>query len=80
MFTKKRNVLFVVPCDKYIRAAFTLCEKASDLIYSSELPISIKNELFESKKYAEGRTIQVTVKTDDDFDSILKLIRIKLMN
>jgi len=42
MFTKKRNVLFVVPCDKYFRVAFTFGDKASDLIFSSELPDSIK--------------------------------------
>ena len=53
MFTKKRNVLFIVPCDKYFRVAFTFGDKASDLIFNSKLPDSIKKDLFEAKKYAE---------------------------
>ena len=80
MFTKKRNVLFVIPCDKYFRVAFTLGGKEADLIFSSELPDFIKKELSEAKKYAEGRTIQIEVKTADDLDIILKMIRIKLIN
>lgn len=80
MFTKKRNVLFVVPCDKYFRVAFTFGDKASDLIFNSDLPDSIKQDLFNAKKYAEGRTIQIEVKTNIDLDIILKMIRIKLMN
>jgi hypothetical protein len=80
MFTKKRNVLFVVPCEKYFRAAFTFGDKASDLIFSSKLPDTIKKDLFEAKKYAEGRTIQIEVKTTNDLDNILELIRTKLIN
>jgi hypothetical protein len=66
MFTKKRNVLFVVPCDKYFKVAFTFGDKASDLIFNSELPDSIKKNLFKAKKYAEGRTVQVEVKTENN--------------
>jgi hypothetical protein len=78
MYTKKRNVLFVVPCDKYFRVAFTFGEKASDLVFKSKLPDSIKRNLFEAKKYAEGRTIQIEVKTVRDVDNILEMIKIKL--
>lgn len=78
MFTKKRNVLFVVPCDKHFRVAFTFGDKASELIFNSELPVSVQNDLSEAKKYAEGRTIQIEVKSEDDLNNILKLIRIKL--
>ena len=80
MFTKKRNVVFIVPCEKYFRTAFTFGDKASDLIFKSELPDSIKKILFEAKKYAEGRTIQIEVKTEKDLENILKMIKIKLMN
>lgn len=80
MFTKKRNVLFIVPCDKYFRTAFTLGDKASHMILNSTLPDSIKKDFLKAKKYAEGRTIQIEVKSKSDFENILKLIRIKLMN
>lgn len=78
MFTKKRNVLFVVPCDRFFRVAFTLGAKAVDLIICSDLPDSIKEDLFKAKKYAEGRTIQIEVRTEDDLNIILQLISIKL--
>jgi hypothetical protein len=80
MVTKKRNVLFVVPCDKYFRVAFTFGAKASDLIFSSTLPVSVKKDLLETKVYAEGRTIQLDVKTKNDLDNILEMIRIKLLH
>lgn len=54
--------------------------KAADLIFSSELPDFIKKELSEAKKYAEGRTLQIEVKTADDLDIILKMITIKRIN
>jgi hypothetical protein len=50
------------------------------LIFNSKLPDSIKNDLFESKQYTEGRTIQIDVKTANDLDNILAMIRIKLIN
>tara|TARA_R110001583_G_scaffold21469_2_gene81555 strand:+ start:8085 stop:8504 length:420 start_codon:yes stop_codon:yes gene_type:complete len=78
MFTKKRNVLFIVPCNNYFRTAFTLGDKAANLILNSDLPKTIKNDLSEAKKYAEGRTIQIEVKTQPDLDIILDMIRIKL--
>jgi hypothetical protein len=78
MYTKKRNVLFVVPCEKHFRVAFTLGDKACDLIFNSDLPDSIKQDVLNAKKYLEGRTIQIEVKTSIDLDNILKMIRIKL--
>jgi hypothetical protein len=80
MFTKKRNVIFVVPCEKHFRVAFTFGDKTSDLIFNSELPDFIKKELLEAKKYAEGRTIQIEVKSENYLDNALKMIKIKLMN
>jgi hypothetical protein len=80
MFTKKRNVLFVVPCNKYFRVAFTFGDKATDMILNSGLPVQIKDDLLMAKKYAEGRTIQLEVKEESDLDNILEMIRIKLAN
>ena len=80
MFTKKKNVLFVVPCDKYFRIVFTFGDKASNLIFNSDLPDSIKKDLFGAKKYAEGRTIQIEVRDGNDLDNILTMIKIKLSN
>ena len=78
MITKKRNVLFVVPCTNYFRVAFTLGDKASTLVLSSDLPESIKKDMMEAKKYVEGRTFLVDVKTETDLQNVLELIQIKL--
>lgn len=78
MFTKKRNVLFVIPCNQHFRVVFTFGEKAFDLIMMSSLPDSIKKDLSETKKYAEGRTIQFEVNTTDDLKHVLEMIKIKL--
>ena len=78
LFTQKRNVLFIIPCDKHFRTVFTLGERATDLILNSELPESIKQGLSAAKKYAEGRSIHVEVKTEHDLATILEIIKIKL--
>ena len=78
LFNKKRNVLFVVPCEGYFRVAFTLGDKATDKVYQTQLPEAIKTQLASAKKYAEGRTIQIEVRTDEDCQNIIKLIRLKL--
>jgi hypothetical protein len=70
----------MLPCTGYFRIVFTFGEKASEEVFNSNLSDSIKKELFQAKKYAEGRTIQLEVKTSDDLDNIQKLIRIKLSN
>lgn len=80
MFTNKHNVLFVIPCHNHFRVAFTFGEIATELIFKSDLPDAIRKAVTEAKKYAEGRTIQIEVKTENDYDNILQLIRIKLMN
>ncbi len=72
--------MFVVPCNKYFRTAFTFGDKATNKIFNSELPEMIKEDLSETKRYAEGRTIQIEVKNETDLNNILKLIRIKLAN
>lgn len=78
LFNKKRNVLYVVPCNKYFRIAFIFGDRASDKIFNSDLPEVIKKDLSETKKYAEGRTIQIEVRNETDLNNILQLIQIKL--
>lgn len=74
----KRNVMFVVPLLNYFRVAFTFGEKATELVLKSNLPERIKEDLAEARKYAEGRTIQLEVNNEDDLNSVIELIKIKL--
>lgn len=80
MFTGKRNVLFVIPCDQYFRVSVTFGEKASDLILSSDLPGTVRTSIAKAKKYAEGRTIQIEVRSEKDLATLQKLIEMKLMD
>jgi len=54
--------------------------KAVDEVIASELPDFIKHELRVAKKYSEGRTIQIEIKSQEQFKYISELIRIKLRN
>ena len=79
LFNKKRNVLFVVPCQGFFKAVFTFGEKTSRLVLeNSKIPKSIKNDLSNAKKYVEGKTIQIEVKNEADFNSIIALVKLKL--
>jgi len=80
MFNKKRNLLFVVPCKDYFIIVFTFGDRAVDDIIASALPEFIKHEIFIAKKYLEGRSIQLEVRTDEQCENILNLIRIKMRN
>lgn len=75
----KRNVLFIIPCNNYFRTAFTFGDKATDIVLNSELSDSIKKEITNAKKYAEGRTIQIEVRNEDDLNVVIELIKIKLL-
>ncbi len=78
LFNKKRNVLFIVPCSGYFRTAFTFGDKANNSIMISSLPDNIKEELMNVKKYTEGRTIQLEIKSKTDLMGVFQLIKIKL--
>ena len=80
MFNKSRNLLFVFPCKDYFKIAFTSGDKVVDEVIASRLPDFIKQEVFDEKKYSEGRTIQLESKTDEQCENILNLIRIKMKN
>jgi hypothetical protein len=78
LFQKKRNVLFVVPLHGSFKVAFTFGEKAFYIIIDSDVPPYIKHELLNAPKYAEGRTIQFHITSNEQLQSIFDLIRIKL--
>lgn len=80
LYSGKRNVLFLIPCEGYFKVSFTFGEKALQQIMLEELPGFNKQELLDAKKYAEGRTIQYPVRTDRDAENLLALVRIKLEN
>lgn len=80
LINKKRNVMFVVPYEGYFRAVFTFGDKAVSSVASSNLPKKVKDELINARKYAEGRSVNFDVRSDEHMDTIFQLIRIKMAN
>jgi nucleotidyltransferase/DNA polymerase involved in DNA repair len=80
LLSKKRNLLFVGPEEGYFVIAFVFGDRAVEAVLKSELPDTIKNELANARKYAEGRGIRFEIKDDNQLESVFQLIRIKLEN
>ncbi|MCJ7730030.1 MAG: DUF3788 domain-containing protein [Sedimentisphaerales bacterium] len=74
---RKRTIIYLTPCDGFIRAAFVFGEKAVAAVEESTLPRSIKEDLRNATKYAEGRGIRLEVRKPTDVSNIKKLIDIK---
>ncbi len=76
----KRNLFFFVPREGGFMAGFTFGEKATEEIMRSRLPERLKQELRESRKYAEGRGLGVEVRTRTDVEAVKELTGIKSRN
>ncbi|MHC4388964.1 MAG: DUF3788 family protein [Planctomycetota bacterium] len=77
---KKRNIFFLIPLEGSFRLSFTFGDKAVEVINKSDLPESIVKLVNKSRKYAEGRVIQLEVKDTSDCQMIELLIDIKCAN
>jgi hypothetical protein len=75
---KKRVILYLLPREKYFKAAFVFGQKATDLILKSRVSGEIKAELESAKVYAEGRGIRIEIRDELLLDDIKELIDIKL--
>ena len=80
MYSKKRNVLFVIPCNGFFKVSFTFGEKAFEQILLGNFSEIVKRALLEAPKYAEGRSIIFEVNNVDDFDTVVNLIDVKMSN
>mgnify|MGYP003575061250 CR=1 FL=1 len=80
LLSKKRNVLFIVPGEKFFEVVFTLGDKAVEEALAAQLSDGIKKNLKETTKYAEGRSIRIEVRSKNDLENIIKLIGIKMLN
>ena len=75
---KRRAIIYFSPRENYFKIAFVLGQKAYDNIMNSEISMSIKDELKQAKKYAEGRGIRIDVLDNSNIAEIKKLVEIKL--
>jgi hypothetical protein len=77
---KKRNIFFLIPLEGGFRLSFTFGAKAVEVINKSDLPESIVRLVNNSREYAEGRVIQIEVKSTSDCKTMDQLIDIKCAN
>jgi hypothetical protein len=80
LLSKKRNLLFVGPESGYFIIAFVFGDRAVEAVMKSQLPETIKNELFNARKYAEGRGIRFEIRDESLLENVKELIRIKVEN
>jgi hypothetical protein len=77
-FLKRRNLFFISIYDGYFKIAFVFGDKAVDGILDSGIATSLKRELAEARKYAEGRGLSIRVDNAGCLDDVKELIRIKV--
>jgi hypothetical protein len=80
MKDKKRAIIYFLPRQGYFMVAFVFGNKAMEEILNSNIRDSIKEDLKNARKYAEGRGLRIEVKDSEIIEDIIKLVEIKLSN
>ena len=74
----KRTIVWLSPCDRQIRVAFILGDKALAAIRAAKLPARIVSLLADAPKYPEGTGLRLHIASAKDLPSLRKLAKIKL--
>jgi hypothetical protein len=77
---KKRNIVYLSPCQGCFFASFALGDKAIQAAHQSKLPKRVIKIIDEAKRYAEGTGVRLDIKKPKDIDIVKKLTTIKLDN
>jgi hypothetical protein len=80
MKLKKRNIIYLGPCDRCFRVSFVLGDRAMAAARQSKLPKSVLKALDEAPHYAEGTWVRLMVSTSKDLAPIRILAAVKLAN
>jgi hypothetical protein len=80
LLKKKRNLFFSYPGSGFFTVAFIFGDKAVQAAENSSLPAEIIDRLKQARKYAEGRGLQVAVRTREDIELVKQLLAIKTAN
>ncbi len=75
---KKRAIIYLLPREKYFKVAFVFGDKALRKILESDISKSIKEDLLNARKYAEGRGVSIDIIDNGLMGDIEKLVDIKL--
>lgn len=77
---KKRNIIYLSPCESCFRVALILGDKAVAAARQSTLSESTLKVLDEAPRYPEGTGVRLMVRASEDLVEIRKLALIKLAN
>jgi Protein of unknown function (DUF3788) len=77
---KKRNIIYLSPCDGCFRVALIFGDKAVAAARQSDLAESTLKLLNEAPRYPEGTGLRLMVESSSDLVEIRKLALIKLAN
>ena len=77
---KKRNILYLSPCDQFVRVSFILGDRAMKAARQCKLPAKLLKILDQAPHYPEGNGVVFIPKNSADVTSVLKLEAIKLAN
>jgi len=77
---KKRNVVYLAPCDGCFRVAFVLGDKAMKTARSAEFPEKYAKLIADAPRYPEGSAIRFEVTTGDDVVAVTQFAKIKIEN
>jgi Protein of unknown function (DUF3788) len=77
---KARTILYMAPCEGCFRVSFVLGDRAVAAAQSSDLPGTLREEIANARRYAEGTAVRLTISKAEDLEPIRKLIEIKLQN
>lgn len=75
---EERNILFLYPNINYFTCVLVFGEKAVGVAEKSGLPQYILDSILSAKQYREGRSFNVEIRTQQDFEVLKKLIDIKI--
>lgn len=77
---KKRNIVYLSPCNGSFRVAFILGDKAMKVAKNTEFPTKFAKLITEAPRYPEGSAIRFEVTSADDVAAVKQLAKIKLEN
>ena len=80
LVSKKRRIIYMIPCDGYFMVAFVFGKKATEEALSGEILIEVKEIIENARVYAEGRGFRLDVKSEEVLESIKQLVLIKANN
>jgi hypothetical protein len=77
---KKRNIVYMAPCNGCFRVSFILGDKAVAAARASKLSKAVLKALDEAPKYPEGTGLRLLVSRSRDLAPIRTLTQVKLAN